>query len=216
MSSAVSCVVILPCPGQPQVPTPSTRGVSATRAAQWWHRSRVRSLSTPKPRDSFRRPDKHRAVSPYVTLPAMMSLRQLRVCLLHTAWHTLRRTNYISHMLPSAQTVKMRTSFGAPGTGASAVVTIGPDGVQTDQGASASSSAPAATQPSTSAASAAPSGGTFHRFVNKTQEPLDLSWGDDHYDNHHGTVQPGKSMVVGECYPDLRVCPKKLAHVARV
>lgn len=80
------------------------------------------------------------------------------------------------------------------GTGSSAVVTIGPDGVQTDQGGPASAPATA----STSAASAASSGSTFHRFVNNTKEPLDLSWGDDHYDNHHGTVEPGKSVVVGE------------------
>ncbi len=38
---------------------------------------------------------------------------------------------------------------------------------------------------------------TFHLFVNETQEPLDVSWGDDHYDTHYGVVPPGKNLFVG-------------------
>lgn len=39
---------------------------------------------------------------------------------------------------------------------------------------------------------------TFHLFVNETQEPLDVSWGDEHYDTHYGVVPPGKNLFVGE------------------
>ncbi len=41
---------------------------------------------------------------------------------------------------------------------------------------------------------------TFHLFVNNTHEPLDLSWGDDHHDAHHGVILPGKNLFVGKSW----------------